>query len=89
MTSAHPILYRGGFSSGSFYEREANHRRIIMENCCSVQVSPGEIAATINSDGEVDLYKAADLVFALIGRARDEAVRRTLGVPATDQEVRA
>lgn len=68
------------YAADSSYERERRHQRIIREKCAETLVAAGELAETIGHDGEVDAYRAARLVKALIARAHDEAVGRTLGV---------
>ncbi|MES3054942.1 hypothetical protein O6V14_04800 [Sphingomonas faeni] len=74
------MLHGEGFYAGSFYERECRHQRIVNKKCAETLVAAGELAETIGHDGEVDAYRAARLVKALIARAHDEAFGRTLGV---------
>jgi hypothetical protein len=80
MSTAHHMLHGAGFHSGSFYQREARHRRIIISKCAPTMVSPQELADTINQEGAVEPHKAAELIRALIARAHDEAVGLTLGI---------
>lgn len=78
--TAHRLLHGADFHSGSSWQREARHRARIIATCCETIVTPSEIAATIKADGNIDPYRAIDLIEKLIARAYDTAVARTIGV---------
>jgi hypothetical protein len=77
--SAHHMLHGPDFGSGSHFQREQRHRRIIVAKCCPTTVQPIELAATIGADGNIIPWKARDLVSLLISRAHDDAVAQTFG----------